>query len=70
MRGRTPMTSAERFLMEAQRAREARARGRAPERLPGFGPLLIEGPLPPSHPLGDSIEERRELSRRVRGYRG
>jgi len=71
MRARTPLTSAERQLLEAQRMREARYRGREPERLGQFAPLLIDGALRVGHPLSDSVEERRALQRRVReGGRG
>jgi len=66
MSRRTPLTSAERQLVEAQRLREGRARrGREPERLPNFGPLHIDGALPVGHPLETTTEDRRRLRKRM-----
>ena len=68
-----PRTSAE-IAMEAYAInRYARQHGREPGRVrevkdgertlrlgePGFTPLLLEGPLPPEHPLYDSPSEVR-----------
>ena len=67
-----PRTSAE-IAMEAYAlTRHAAKHGRNPTRMPGYaGALLIEGPLPPSHPLADSPAEIRakrvEQERRRRG---
>jgi len=52
--------------MAAQAMREARARGRESGRVPGFGPLLLGGPLPAGHPLEDTLEDRRRLAKRMR----
>ena len=65
---RTPLTSAERQLVEAQRMREPRWRGHEPTRLPlenGYAPLLLDGALPPGHPLETPQEDRRRLRRRM-----
>jgi hypothetical protein len=83
MRARTPTTAAERALLEAMLGREARVRGRAPERVleledgerrvrvDGPTPLLIDSVLPPGHPLADTPADRRrkhvEQEQRRRG---
>ena len=55
----TPSTSAERALEDMAYLVQARHRGQEPSRMPGFGALLIDGPLPPNHPLSDSPSEAR-----------
>lgn len=71
MRARTPRTSAEAALEHARWVNQARSRGREPERMGRFGALVIDGPLPPDHPLADSPAEARakrvQAERRRRG---
>jgi len=63
MRVRTPTTSAERAIEERSRLLAARqAKLRPPERAPGspespYSPLCWVGPLPPNHPLADTLAE-------------
>jgi len=63
--------SAEAALIEHSRRIVARTRGREPERLPlkdGYAPLLLDGVLPPTHPLYDSAEDirRRKIAEEKR----
>ena len=58
-------TSAERILKERARLMQARLRGREPERLGRFAPYLLDGALPPGHPLETTTEDRRRLRKRM-----
>jgi len=59
VRVRTPLTGAERALEDTAYLVQARHRGRDPERLPGWGVLTWDGPLPTNHPLADTPAEAR-----------
>ena len=74
MRARTPRTSAELALEAHAQAQHARRRGTEPQRQRlenGYGALLLDGVLPPGHPLEDTpadIRRKRvEQERRKRG---
>src|SRR5215203_6041524 len=81
MRASTPTTSAERAILEATLGREARVRGRAPERVreledgerrvcvDGPTPLLIDSVLPPEHPLANTPADlrRKHVAFKYRG---
>ena len=58
-------TSAEKLLKANALRMQQRMRGRTPERMPGFGPLLIDGALPVGHPLEETPEDRRRLRKRM-----
>ena len=67
----SPRTGAEVAMENYAITRHQRQHGREPTRLPGFGPLLIEGVLPPGHPLADSAAElRAKRVARERARRG
>ena len=79
MRARTRTLSCERALLDAMLGARARVQRRPPERvsevldgertlhLEGATPLLLNGVLPPDHPLSDSPEDILAKLRRRRG---